>query len=107
MAEGPVTLAVGQKTVASIDGFDQNGAPFLGAIPTPTWAIDNSAFATIAPDGSVPANEDVTAVSAGVANLNAQVTNSAGTLLQDTETVTVTAAAQVLSSIKINFTAPQ
>jgi hypothetical protein len=41
MPEGPVTLTVGQVAIASIDAFDQNGAPFTGPIPTPTWTMDN------------------------------------------------------------------
>jgi hypothetical protein len=106
MAEGPVTLTVGQKTVASIDGFDQNGAIFAGPIPTPSWAIDNITMDSIAPDPTTPANEDITSLAAGVANLTATVTSAEGRVLTDTETVTNVAAAPVLSSIKINFTTP-
>lgn len=101
MAEGPVTLSVGQTTVATVDGFDQNGAPFSGPVPTPTFAMDNSAIAT------VDASGNVVAVSAGVANLTATVVTAEGVTLSDTETVTVTAAAPVLSSIKINFSVPK
>ena len=106
MAEGPVTLTVGQVTVASIDAFDQNGAPFTGAVPAPVWSIDNPAFDSIAADASNAANEDVTSLSAGVANLTATVTTAAGAVLTDTEAVTNVAQAPVLSSIKINFAAP-
>ena len=106
MAEGPVTLQVGQKTVASIDGFDQNGNPFLGPIPTPSWSIDNPTFDSIAADATNPADEDVTSLAAGVANLTASVTNAQGTALTDTETVT-NVVPQVLTSIKINFSTPQ
>lgn len=107
MAEGPVTLSIGQKTIASIDGFDQNGAAWTGAIPTPTWAIDDATLDTIAADPSNPANEDVTALAAGTANLTASLTTAEGKSLTDTEAVTNLAAAPVLSSIKINFSAPQ
>jgi hypothetical protein len=106
MAEGPVKLTVGQMTIASVDGFDQNGAPFTGPIPQPSWSIDNSAVATIAPDATNPANEDVTAVSAGTANLAVSVTSTEGKSLSDTEVVTVVASAPVLSSVKINFSTP-
>src|SRR5579864_2903377 len=107
MAEGPVTLTVGQATIASVDGFDQNGAPFTGPIPTPTWSIDTTTFATIAPAATTPATEDVTPVAAGTANLTVTVTNAAGTVLTDKDTVTVLAAAPVLSSVKINFSTPR
>jgi hypothetical protein len=106
MAEGPVSLAVGQKTTASIDGFDQNGAPWTGAIPPVTFTIDNPAFATSTPN-SDNVTDVVAGVSAGIANLSASLTNAAGTVLTDTETVTVVAAAPVLSSIKVNFSTPQ
>ena len=106
MAEGPVTLTVGQVTVASIDAFDQNGAPFTGAVPTPVWSIDNAALDSIAADSTNAANEDVTSLAVGVANLTAIVTTAAGTVLSDTESITNVAQAPVLSSIKINFAAP-
>lgn len=106
MAEGPVTLTIGQTTVASIDAFDQNGAPFTGTVPAPVWSIDNSTFDSIAADATNSANEDVTSLAVGVANLTATVTTAAGAVLTDTESVTNVAQAPVLSSIKINFAAP-
>lgn len=106
MAEGPVTLTVGQVTVASIDGFDQNGNPFTGTIPAPTWSIDQPTLDSIAADATNAANEDVTSLAVGVANLTASVTTAAGTVLTDTESVTNIAVAPVLSSIKINFATP-
>lgn len=105
MAEGPVTLTVGQTTVASVDGFDQNGAAWQGVIPTGSWSIDNPAFDTITPD-AVAGNEDVLSVAVGVANLTVSVTNEQGTVLTDTEAITNIAQALVLSSVKINFAAP-
>jgi hypothetical protein len=106
MAEGPVTLTVGQRTVASIDAFDQNGQPFTGTVPTPTWSIDNPAFDSISQNTANPSNEDVASMAAGVANLTATVVTSDGRTLTDTETITNVAAAAVLSSIKINFSTP-
>lgn len=106
MAEGPVTLTVGQKTVASVDGFDQNGAPFAGTIPTPTWSIDNAALDSIAADSANASNEDVTSLAVGTANLTASLVTAEGATLSDTETVTNIAQALVLSSIKINFSTP-
>ena len=105
MAEGPVTLTVGQSTVASIDGFDQNGAPYQGTIPTPAYSIDQPSFDTITPDGTNPSNEDILSVAVGVANLTATVQGPNGPLT-DTETITNVGVAQVLSSIKINFASP-
>lgn len=106
MAEGPVQLVVGQVTVASVDGFDQNGQPFLGSIPTPVWTVDQPSLDSITPDSSNPANEDVTSLAVGVANLTAVVQGPNGPLT-DTETITNVSAPQVLSSIKINFGTPQ
>jgi hypothetical protein len=101
----PVTISIGQVEVATVVGFDQNGQPFLGTIPTPTWAIDNSAVATIATDTTNPANEDVTGVAAGVGNLSASLVNAQGATLTDSEPVTVVVP-QVLTSIQIQFGTP-
>lgn len=100
----PITLQVGQTTVASVVGFDQNGNPFLGAIPAPSWSIDNPSFDSIAPDPNIPANEDVTSLAAGVANLTATVQGPNGPLT-DTEAITNTVP-QVLTSIQIDFSTP-
>lgn len=105
MAEGAVTLNVGQKTVASVDGFDQFGNPFPN-VPAGSWSIDNPALDTISQDATNPANEDILSVAAGVANLTATVTNAQGTVLTDTEAIT-NVATPVLTSIKINFSTPQ
>ncbi len=106
MAEGPVTLTVGQVTVASVDGYDQNGNVFTGTIPAPVWSIDNATFDSIAADAANSANEDVTSLAVGVANVTATVTTATGAVLTDTEAVTNVAQAPVLSSIKINFATP-
>ena|SRR5882724_2889415 len=98
MPQGPVTISVGQTVTATVVGFDQNGAPFSGTIPAPTFAIDNSAIATIDATSGVTVG-----VSAGVANATASLTSAEGLALSDTETVTVTAVVPVLSSIKISF----
>jgi len=98
MPQGPVTISVGQKVTASVVGFDQNGSVFSGTIPAPTFAIDNSAVATIDSTSGVTVG-----VSAGVANATASLTSAEGLALTDTETVTVTAVVPVLSSIKISF----
>ena len=98
MPQGPVTISVGQKVTASVVGFDQNGAAYLGVIPAPTFAIDNAAVATIDPTSGITVG-----VSAGVANATASLTSAEGLALTDTETVTVTAVVPVLSSIKISF----
>lgn len=98
--QGPITIAVGGKSVERVLGFDQNGAPFaIDFTQNPvTWSVDNSAVASSTPEAD-PSVDDVVGVSAGVANLTA---TCAG--FSDTETVTVTAAAPVLSSIKIDST---
>jgi len=100
----PITLTVGQSTVASVAGFDQFGNPYLGAIPTPTWSIDQPTFDSIAADATNPANEDVTSLAAGVANLSATVAGPSGPLT-DSEAIT-NVAPQVLTSIQIQFSTP-
>jgi hypothetical protein len=106
MAEGPITLQVGQSTVATLDGFDQNGNPYTGTIPTPVWTIDQPNFDSIAVSATNASAETVTSLAVGVANLTATVTLSGGLNLSDTEAVTNIAVAPILSSIKINFAAP-
>lgn len=103
MSAAATTLQIGQMAVASVIGFDQNGQPFTGTIPQPSWSVDNPQFASITPDATNPANEDVTGVAAGVANLTAGVIVG-GTTLTATAQVTVAAATgPVLSSIAIQF----
>ena len=97
MPVGPATLAVGDKKIATVLGFDQNGAAMaidFTANPV-TWADDNEAAVQDAP---APDQDPLTAVAPGVANLTA---TCAG--FTDTETVTVLAAAPKLSSIKISI----
>jgi hypothetical protein len=98
---GPVTLTVGQKTTATVQGFDQNGAPFaidFTANPV-TWTLDNTTFDSSNPQ---PDQSDlVESLAAGVANLSASCAS-----LSDSETVTNVAQAPVLSSIKIDFSTP-
>lgn len=101
MPVGPVTLTVGQKVTATVQGFDQNGAAFaidFTANPV-TWAVDQSALDSSTPQ---PDSSDVIAsLSSGTANLSA---SCAG--FMDTEQVINVAQAPQLSSIKISFGTP-
>lgn len=107
---GPVTLTTpGQVAKAIVFGFDQNGNPMPAdfVMPAVTWAIDQSAIATIAadPDG---VHEDVTAVANGTANLTASLTSAEGLALVDVEQVIVNIPTPppptpVLTSIKVGF----
>ena len=110
MAEGPVVLSAGQSSVASIDYFDQTGAPMPASFVPPniSYSIDQPGIASSTPQ-SDNQTDDVAYVSAGVANLTASCTSAEGLALTDTEPVTcspVVAPPPVLSSIKINFAAP-
>lgn len=105
MAEGPLTITVGQSTKATVDGFDQNGAPWTGAIPPVTYSIDNSTLDSSTPE-SDNFTDDIVSLAAGTANLTASLTTVEGKALTDTETITNVAQAPVLSSIKINFSTP-
>ena len=98
MPVGPITIPVGKSFTASIVGFDQNGAPFTGAMPAGSFAVDNPGVATVdATSGSG------VGVGAGVANVTGSLTSAEGLALSDTETVTVTAIVPVLSSIKVSL----
>lgn len=99
MPVGPATLSVGDKKTATVLGFDQNGAAFTGSIPDVTWADDNE---PVVQDAPTTTSDGLTAVAAGVANLTATVQGPNGPL-SDTESITVLAAAPVLSSIKISI----
>lgn len=97
----PATLTVGQVTTASVQGFDQFNQPFpidFTANP-PSWSIDQPTVASIAPNSATPSSEDVTGVAAGTATLSVACAG-----LTTSDTVTVTAPAPVLTSLKINFT---
>lgn len=107
MPLGPVTLKVGQKTKATVVGFDQFGQPFTGPIPSPSYSIDNPALDSLADDGA--GGSDVTSLAEGVANFTATVTSAEGLSLSDTETITNSPAdvpVPVLSSVKVSFTDP-
>src|ERR1700690_667213 len=105
--QGPVTLTTaGQVVTASINGYDQFGNPWTGAIPPVTFSIDDSTIATSVPntDGVTDA---VTAVANGVANLTASLTTVEGLALTNNGKVRGAfpppppPPAPVLSSIKI------
>lgn len=100
---GPVTLtSAGQTVTASVLGFDQNGNPFTGTIPTPVFSSSDTGGAVITFD---PSTGIVTAVANGTAGITASVTSAEGLALTDTETVTVAipVVAPVLTSIKVAF----
>ena len=100
MPVGPLTISVGKTFTATVVGFDQNGAPFSGPLPTPTFAVDDASIATVDPTSGAGA-----ALAAGVANVTGSLTSAEGLALSDTETVTVTAVVPVLSSIKVSLDA--
>ena len=103
---GPVSMIVGQTSKATVVGYDQNGNPMPATfqMPTPAWSIDNATLdsSTPQPDGS----DTVVSLAAGLAHLTATVTSAAGSVLTDTEQITNTAPAPVLSSVKVAFTPP-
>ena len=98
---GPVSLQVGQKTTATVKGFDQFGAPFtIDFIANPvSWTDSTPALASISlqADGSAV----IAGVATGTDNLTAVCAG-----FTDTEVVTVLPGAPVLASIKIDFTTP-
>lgn len=98
---GPAVINVGDKIFASVVGFDQNGQVFTGPVPTPTLSVDDSSIVSLD-----PATGLVTGLSAGVANVTAEVTSAEGADLTDTESVTVAEVPPpipVLSSVKVAF----
>jgi len=100
MPVGPLTIAVAQKYVATVVGFDQNGAPFSGPIPAATFAVADATVASIDPTAGTGAG-----LAAGVTGVSASLTSAEGLALTDTETLTVTAAPPVLTSIKVSLDA--
>lgn len=100
---GPVTLTVGASTVATVQGFDQNGAPFPIDFTNPanavTWAIDDPALDSKVdqPDQSTV----VTSLAGGTANMQA---TCAG--FTDVEQIINVAVTPALSSVKIDFATP-
>ena len=106
MPIGPVTLTtVGQQVTASVVGFDQNGQPWTGTMPTATLVSDDTAQAIVTFD---PSTGITAAVANGVVNVTGSLTSAEGLALTDTETITVAISgggggAPVLSSIKVNF----
>jgi hypothetical protein len=106
MPLGPVTIVVGQKTVASLVIFDQNGVDMTSkydftANPI-TWALDNTTFDSQSATGPDSSNADtITSLAAGTANLSATTGK-----LSDVEQVINQAQAQVATSAKISFTTP-
>lgn len=103
MAPGPINLIVGQSVVATVLGFDQNGAPFaVDFAKNPvSWNEDNTAVAVSNPNNDGTAN--VKAVGVGTSNLSASCGG-----FSDSAQVNVAAAppTPVLSSIKIDFGQP-
>lgn len=98
MPVGPLTISVGQSYVATVVGFDQNGAAFSGPIPTPTFSIADAAVASIDPAAGTGSG-----LAGGVTGVTASLTSTEGLALTDTETLTVTAVVPVLSSIKVSL----
>lgn len=98
MPVGPLTISVGQSYVASVVGFDQNGAAFSGPIPAATFAVADSTVASIDPTAGTGAG-----LAGGVTGVSASLTSAEGLALTDTETLTVTAVVPVLSSIKVSL----
>ena len=98
MPVGPLTISVGQKYVASVVGFDQNGAPFTGPIPAASFAVADATVASIDPTAGTGAG-----LAAGVTGVSASLTSAEGLALTDSETLTVTAVVPVLSSIKVSL----
>lgn len=102
---GPVVMDVGDVVSASLIGFDQFGKPFTGPMPAENFSIDNQSIASLD-----TTDNEVTGVSAGVANVTGSLTTAEGLALSDTETVTVNPAVvvppptPVLSSVKVAFT---
>jgi hypothetical protein len=104
---GPVTLVIGQKTTASVAVFDQNGVDMTASYNFTTnpitWTEDVTTFDTQSATGPDTTNSDViTSIAAGTTNLTATTGG-----LTDTEQVINQAQAQVATSIKVNFSAPQ
>jgi len=98
MPVGPATLTVGDKKAVSVLGFDQNGAAFPIDFTANPVAFTDDNETSVGDTAGSTVTDPITALAAGVANIGA---TCAG--FSDTESVTVLAAAPVLSSIKISI----
>lgn len=106
---GPITMLVGQSTIASVVGFDQFGNPMPAdfVMPAITFTISDTSLATEA--ANTDGTATVTAIAPGDASLKADVTSAEGLALTDVGSITispVTPPKPVLSSIKVLFTTP-
>jgi hypothetical protein len=98
MPVGPATLNVGDKKVATVQGFDQNGAPMAIDFTANPVKFEDDNETAVQDDPTQTVADPLTALAPGVANLKA---TCAG--FTDTETVTVLAVAPKLSSIKVSI----
>lgn len=95
----PITLQIGDKKTATVQGFDQFGQPFpidFSATPD-TWSDDNAGAVTSTPASPANGTTALEAVAAGVANLSVTVGG-----FSDSIQLTVAQATPVLSSVKIS-----
>ena len=104
MAGNPLTLQVGQKSTATVVVLDQFGQPmpFDFVANPPSFSIDQPTMVAISagptPDQEVVAGLAVTSTPANFSVSVPTVVNPT-----DTEQITVVAATQVATSVKITF----
>lgn len=97
---GGVMLNVGQTTVATVNGFDQNGNPMpldFATLGAPQWSLSDPALAAATPNATDPNQEDVTGVAAGSVTLSVSLGGLSASLSFD-----VVAPAPVLTSLTIS-----
>ena len=102
--QGPLNITVGQSSVASVLGFDQNGQPFTGTMPAASFSVDNPAF-----DSVDPSTGAIVSLAEGTATISVSMTSAEGLALSDSSQIINAPSAppaQVLTSIKLDFTQP-
>lgn len=108
MSQGPVTLTPATpRTKATVLGFNADGSPFTGTMPTATYTPDSTSFASFTDDGTN--GSDIVGSADGTTNLGVTLTTAEGVPLSDSSQVITSGfsgTTQVLASIKLDFSTP-
>ena len=104
--QGPITLNVGQSTTATVLGFNADGSPFTGTMPTASYTVSDPAQDSVTAGSANDAT--VTSLAAGSADFSVTLTTAEGIQLTDSTSITNVAVVppQALSSIKLDFSTP-
>jgi hypothetical protein len=105
---GPIDITIGETVAVTVLGFDQfgNAMPASFEMPTPTYAVSNTALTSVTPNADITANLEGIATGGDV--LTATVVTAEGLTLTATAVVNVAAVAPppntpVLTTIQLVY----